>query len=245
MGWAALGLAWSLITTHQVIAQRRPIDRPFKTSDSPWIDTTDGIHLFSLWGRGADGPQHGWGTGRRSRCEYVWGCDTPAALDAWHATDASTVVSHYIPYARDPNASHTTAWWQEHHPDFILYKCDRKTVARSFGDRNMQLDFSNPEVIQWQLNGPDNSFSVQRISLLGYDAIAADNFGFGNGWGACGVFRKGKWVQLYNATDAGKKAFAEAYCDRYAGSKWHPREVYVQKVDVCAKIKRLRRLVTG
>jgi hypothetical protein len=69
-------------------------------ASSPWIDTSEGIHLFSLWGRGADGPQHGWGKAGRSRCEYVWGCDTPAALQAWRKQDASTVVSHYIPYAR-------------------------------------------------------------------------------------------------------------------------------------------------
>ncbi len=206
---AHLCLPW-VITTITTLAQLPIGDGEKPPAKSPWIDTTDGIHLFSLWGRGADGPQHGWGTGSRSRCEYVWGCDTPAALDAWRASDASTVVSHYIPYGRDPNASHTTAWWQEHHPDYILYKCDRKTVARSFGDRNMQLDFSNPEVVQWQLNGADNSFSVERIAQLGYDAIAADNFGFGNGWEACGAFRKGKWVQLYNSTDAGKLAFAEA-----------------------------------
>jgi hypothetical protein len=118
---------------------------------------------------------------------------------------------------RDPNASHTTEWWQAHHPDFILYQCDRKTVARcgnvsrspfcailyknrtvvktgsgqtwekwnqrracrSFGDKNMQLDFSSEAVVQWQLSGSDNSYSVESIARQGYDAIAADNFGCG------------------------------------------------------------------
>ena len=83
-------------------------------------------------------------------------------------------------------------------------------MARSFGDPNMQLDFSNPEVVRWQLSGPDNSFSVEKIAQLGYDAIAADEYGFGNGWEAYGAFRNSKWVQLYNATDAGNKAFADA-----------------------------------
>ena len=164
---------------------------------SPWIDTMDGIHLFSLWGRGADGPTDGWGTGGKPRCEYVWGSNAKDLID-WRAQDKQTVVSHYIPYARDPDASHTTAWWMERHPEMILYKCDRKTVARSFDDKNMQLDFSSEAVVLWQLNGSDNNFSIEALAAQGYDAIAADNYGFANAWGACGVYRDGKWVQLYN-----------------------------------------------
>ena len=50
-------------------------------------------------------------------------------------------------------------------------------------------------------------------------------------------------ADLFGPTE--KKAFAEAYCDRYEGSKWNNSETYVWRVDVCAKIKRPRRLVTG
>eukprot|EP01045_Picozoa_sp_COSAG04_P018318 COSAG04_NODE_1687_length_5942_cov_5.827144_2_plen_127_part_00 len=70
---------------------------PPPASKSPWIDTSDGIHLFSLWGRGKDGPAGGWGRGKNSRAEYVWGAEKSAD---WHADDPGTVVSHYIPCKR-------------------------------------------------------------------------------------------------------------------------------------------------
>ena len=53
-------------TRNGIIHWRAPADTvadALKSDDalaSPWIDTTDGIHLFALWGRGADGPSH-WG----------------------------------------------------------------------------------------------------------------------------------------------------------------------------------------
>ena len=42
-----------------------------------------------------------------------------------------------------------------------------------------------------------------------------------------------------------RKVFAETYCDRYGGSKYHGREQYVIQVDVRAKIKCPMRPVTG
>ena len=58
-------------------------------------------------------------------------------------------------------------------------KWNQRRACRSFGDKNMQLDFSSEAVVQWQLSGSDNSYSVESIARLGYDAIAADNFGCG------------------------------------------------------------------
>ena len=104
----------------------------------------------------------------------------------------------------------------------MLYKCDKKTPAKMWTDKNMVLDISSDEVIEWQLRGADNMYSVERLVAQGFDAIAADNckchgdsfagsgvpqperfasllaVGFSNAWGACGVWRNGTWTQLFS-----------------------------------------------
>jgi hypothetical protein len=57
----------------------------------------------------------------------------------------------------------------------------------------MPLDFTNPAVINWQLQ----TYAVP-ASQNGYDAIAADNVDLVNTYGACGIYHNGQWVQLFN-----------------------------------------------
>ena len=112
-------------------------------------------------------------------------------------------MGYYIPYARDANGSRDLLWWQQHHPEMVLYKvtnwlsmhelrpntvallqCDKKTPAWEFGQTrgHVPLDISSEAVIRWQLHGDDNPASAQAIAQLGYDAISADNFEIGNRW---------------------------------------------------------------
>ena len=77
--------------------------------------------------------------------------------------------------SRDPVPDHNLTWWQKNHPSFVLYKCDKKTPAQMWTDKNMVLDISSEEVIEWQLRGADNMYSVERLGAQGFDAIAADN----------------------------------------------------------------------
>src|SRR5579884_1563191 len=86
----------------------------------------------------------------------VWGSFTPSAWDAAHP---SMIVSRYLmPFDDDYAISgHDLNWWQQNHPDWILYACDQNGnpthyVARDDGFPNVLLDIHNPQVIQYQIS---------------------------------------------------------------------------------------------
>lgn len=61
--------------------------------------------------------------------------------------------------------------------------------------KNIPLDITNSEVIDWQIS----TYAVP-AAAAGFDAIAADMFGLGNAFGACGVWEApGKWKTLYKS----------------------------------------------
>lgn len=103
----------------------------------------------------------------------------------------------YLPFDVDPYPQtypgHSLADWQQTHPDWIVYQCNRVTPA-SFPhaptNPNVPLDFSNPAVRAWQLQ--------QGTALLlgGASGIALDDFNFTNYAGRCGVYRNGVWTLL-------------------------------------------------
>ncbi|MBV9006540.1 MAG: hypothetical protein JO181_17885, partial [Solirubrobacterales bacterium] len=81
--------------------------------------------------------------------------------------------------------------WQSVHPDWIVYRCDRKTPAYySSNATNVPLDITNPAVRAWQM--------AQLADLFGQGAtgVAFDNFNFANADGRCGVYRNGVWTPL-------------------------------------------------
>ena len=104
-------------------------------------------------------------------------------------------TSSYIPYGWAPNGSESLAWWQQIHPSWVLYKCDRATPAwytRLVG-RNVPLDVTNPAVVRWQVDT-----YARPAAADGFNVIAADMFVLDNPFHACGVFEApGKWKQLY------------------------------------------------
>ena len=60
-----------------------------------WPDTSQGVHLFSLWGKnhswGNEGPDGPWGESNRSRPMFVWG-NVPSSVRAWTARQPQTVL---------------------------------------------------------------------------------------------------------------------------------------------------------
>jgi len=63
---------------------------------------------------------------------YVWGASPdPARLAAYKAAAPKVLLSYYMPYSRAPAASEgfTLAFFEARHPEWVLYRCDRKTVA--------------------------------------------------------------------------------------------------------------------
>lgn len=138
---------------------------------------------------------------------FVWG----AALQQvpqLRAGNPKIVLSYYFPFHRDNGSfdnqslgiQHDFNYWRSFHPDWILYKCNRSTPAyyaddHDASDNRIPLDFTNPAVIDWQLQ----TYAVP-ASQNGYDAIAADNVDLMNTYGACGVYHHGQWIQLFDGT---------------------------------------------
>ena len=151
---------------------------------------------------------------------FVWGADPQhPTLDAWLALEPRVELSYYMPYSRAPAArlGFDLAYFLKYHPDWVMYRCDRKTVAfwgdETASDGSVPLDFTNPDVVEWQIS--NQSTTAQK---LGYSAMAFDNFGGGarqgaNPGDACGVWqRNGTWKQVFPAVPKGDGSleFAEA-----------------------------------
>lgn len=142
---------------------------------------------------------------------FVWGASTnKQKMEAWRAIAPQAKLSYYMPYSRAPSSSKGFGldFWLREHPDWILYRCDRKTVAfwnaESAPTGSVPLDFTNPDVIRWQVEN-QSVFAQQH----GYDAMAFDNYGGGARQGAspgqaCGVWlRNGtEWSYRFNQTGA-------------------------------------------
>lgn len=163
------------------------------TGTRPFIDTFNNIHLFENFDYNIPDP-----ASVAKYYDFVWG----AAVDhvqAIRAGNPKIFIGYYIPFHRDsgtftkPRAIHDLNYWQAIHPDWVLYKCDRVTPAFEFGDPNMPLDFSNPALVSWQVQ----TYALP-VSQNGYDGIATDNLSLQNYYGACGIYVKGKWKQLYS-----------------------------------------------
>lgn len=151
-------------------------------------DTNDGIHAFLTFDYGvtdvATAAKH---------ADFVWGADQGHVAAYRASTNPGIALSSYIPWRRDPDGTHTLAYWKAQHPDWVVYQCDQKTPAVEGTDPNIPLDISNPAVIAWQVQ----TFAAP-ASSAGYDAIAADNYDLSNAYAGCGVFVNGTtWKALY------------------------------------------------
>jgi hypothetical protein len=134
-----------------------------------------------------------------SRTDFVWGSGWPAQ---WHAANPKTYVSYYLTWNQDTSGQNL-AWWNANHPDWVMYQCDQKTPATVSGYSELILDISNPAVQAWQMA------QVKTGASQGYDGIAFDLFALDNHRSACGIFRNGQWVQLYNGTRSDTKYTAD------------------------------------
>ncbi len=120
-------------------------------------------------------------------------------INAYRSANPNMFLTYYIPFHRDSGtfrdstAYLTLSQWQATHPDYILYKCDRRTPAYEFDAPEIPLAFSNPGVLNYQLQ----TYAIP-ASQNGFDGIIADNLNMENLFGACGTYVNGKWVQRYN-----------------------------------------------
>jgi hypothetical protein len=164
-----------------------------------WRNSTEGIHRFGLW---TAAEQLAFGnTPGLNRTDFMWSVELDE-LPRFRRAMPGALLSKYIAFSLNsmPQPISTNlSWWQEHHPSWVLYRCDRRTPATYWGTQ-IPLDITNPEVLDWQLhaNSSANPYSVDALIRAGFDSISLDVFGYGNYGKACGVFNKrGEWRQLF------------------------------------------------
>jgi len=143
--------------------------------------TTDNIHLELVFNYNISDPKIEQGV-----VDMVWGSN--------YATQPPGVYNTaYIPYSED-NFTNSVAWYQQNHPDWLEYLCDRKTLAFEFGSTTLApLDIANPNVRAYQW-----ATWVDAPLAQGYGGIAVDTMDLTNDWARCGHFDlNGDWVQQY------------------------------------------------
>lgn len=131
--------------------------------------------------------------------DAVWGAFSPGT---WNAAHPGMIVSRYLLPVEDDNSmsGHDLNWWQQNHPDWILYACDSqgnptKQLAWSTANfPDVPLDFSNPSVVQYQI-----SMMLNYLKPNGYNAVAADN------------------TDLLNYLKGGNPTFGQSYIQGYYG----------------------------
>lgn len=161
-----------------------------KATLRPFVDTWNNIHLFQTFDYGISDP-----TAVASRYNFIWGANVENVA-AWHRGNPHIFVTYYMPFQIDwgifpnPNTRHNLAYWKKVHPDWILYQCDHTTPA--YDTEETPLNFADPAVVSWEIET-----YAKPASQAGYDGIAVDNLTLGNSHHACGVYKQGKWVQLY------------------------------------------------
>jgi hypothetical protein len=168
---------------------------PAQKKGRNFINTLSEVHLFQSFDYRISDPG-----AIAQYFDFIWG-GSPRNVSLYHEGHPNIIVSYYIPFHRDDGTFknpdlgkyHSLSYWRKNHPDWILYQCNRRTPAYEFGNRNMPLDFSNPEVVKWQIQTYGLPASKQ-----GFDAIAADNINMENLFGACGSYHNGHWVQRYS-----------------------------------------------
>jgi hypothetical protein len=133
--------------------------------------------------------------------DIVWGASAPAPKRIYNG--------FYTPFERDgpyggPSDGHTLAWWKQNHPDWIEYRCNRKTVAWEYDERDVPFDIANPAVLAYQ-----RTSAVDPALTAGYNGMDFDNLELGNYWHRCGHYdSSGEWVQQYTG-DANDQRYTQ------------------------------------
>ena len=85
---------------------------------------------------------------------FVWGAATEHVSSYRASNNSGISLSYYMPWSRD--CSHgdfdqAISYWNESHPDWIMYQCDRETPAWYGSEQGhcVPLDISNPGVSTW------------------------------------------------------------------------------------------------
>jgi Hypothetical glycosyl hydrolase family 15 len=152
---------------------------------SKLADTRENIHLFLSFNNARLQNPHM----LVGKIQYLWGPNQNKPITA------SIYTSAYVPSDWPALLHNSFNWWKANHPDWIVYKCDRTTPA--FIDPTqpsaVPLDISNPAVRNYQMHTYIHPFLRNGNNSIGFDNVILENY-----TGKCGVWRNGKWMQLYS-----------------------------------------------
>lgn len=129
----------------------------------------------------------------RGMIGYVWGAEGVGpdgiknipAPGVWH--------EYYVPWLSAPGNSpyYRPKWFRQHHPDWLLYRSNRRELAWS--GNLFTLDYTNPDVQRYVA-----SHWLLPALAHGYDGISFDHpLGYNNAGVAGHYSTAGRWVQQY------------------------------------------------
>ena len=182
-----------LVLSSTVMASNTSMQVASTTPRFTYVDTWNNIHPMLMFDGYITDP-----TGVAPRYDVVSSAKW-YNVSQYRSTNPNMFLTYYMPFHRDNGtfrsilATLPLNQWKATHPSWILYKCDRKTPAYEFGDAEVPLDFSNPDVLNFQMQ----TYGIP-ASQSGYDGITVDNLNMENLFGACGTYQNGKWVQRYS-----------------------------------------------
>jgi len=189
-----------------VPAYAGPVGGPFGPVGpvSPDIDdTTTGFHAIQIFddihGNFISVPE---ATKNGYRYGAVWGSRQNTVLP-WQANNPSNRPLLYTPFDTDaPGAlGHTLSWWQQNHSDWILYECDKKTIAYVPGLAEVPLDITNPKMAAYQAANLGAYAEFNGYTGIGADIVdLTNNTGHAkNGTGGCGVWNSAhRWKKKFS-----------------------------------------------
>jgi len=151
-------------------------------TDLAFPDTTENIHLAEYFNYNVSNPISEAGV-------------VDVVMASEYATQPQGMINTYYQHFEidQNNTKLSISWYKQNHPDWIEYKCDRKTIPQDHGHPVVAWDIDNPAVIDfiWQ------TYSLPALQK-GYAGIYIDNNEVRNIFGRCGHFDKnGNWVQQY------------------------------------------------
>ena len=139
--------------------------------------TTDGIHVGLAFNSNVADTSVEVG-----KVDYVWGGS--------RLKQRSDVFSTaYLPYDRAYDDTMDIAKFA--HPDWIMYRCDRRTPAYEFGGKSIPIDITNPAVRAYQWGKV-----LERLQRGHYQGVGWDNLVLTNSAMRCGHWRGKTWVPL-------------------------------------------------
>jgi len=117
-----------------------------------------------------------------SRYDLVWASFSP---QAWQSANPQALISRYYIIEEDNImvSGHNLQWWQQNHPDWILYACSSNGTpthdyayvpSDSYAD--VPLNFHDPDVVQYQVQSLISYAQANDYNALALDEVIFDDF---------------------------------------------------------------------